>query len=317
VGIDVSKNSLEIALRPDDQHWSVDYDLLHIPPLVSKLKALAAERIIVEATGGVETLLVTHLAAASLPVVVVNPRQARDFARASGKLAKTDRVDALVLARFGEALKPDLRPLPTDEARKFEALLVRRRQIVEMIVSEKNRLSQPGHPNPIARDINEHIKWMEKRLKKCDTDLQKALEQSEVWRVHDNLLRGVPGIGSVTSRTLLAALPELGKLTNKQIASLVGVAPYSQQSGRWRGQSRIRGGRGDVRAVLYMATLTATRCNPVIRAFYQRLIGAGKKKKVALVACMRKLLVILNAMIKDQTAWGEHQKSAQISDAHA
>jgi transposase len=207
--------------------------------------------------------------------------------------------------------------LPSEQARKFEALLARRRQIVEMLVSEKNRLSQVGNLRKIARDIQAHIKWLEKRLKSCDTDLRESVEQSEVWRVNDDLLRSVPGIGEVTSQTLLAALPELGKLTNKQIASLVGLAPFTRQSGRWRGQARIAGGRGDVRAVLYMATLTATRCNPVIGAFYGRLVAAGKKKKVALVACMRKLIVILNAMIKQQRAWGEHRKSAQISDALA
>lgn len=317
VGIDLSKDSVDIAIRPTGEVFSLCHDLKEFPSLISKLKALAPQRIVVEATGGIETLLVTELAAADLPVVVINPRQARDFARATGRLAKTDRVDAGMLAHFGEAVKPALRDLPSEEARHLQSLLARRRQIVEMIVSEKNRLTKLSLDVKVARDIKAHIQWLEKRLKRCDSDLRKSLQGSEVWRANDNLLKSVPGVGEVTSQTLLASLPELGELTNKQIAALVGVAPFAQESGRWRGKSRISGGRANVRAVLYMATVSAIRCNRVIQAFYQRLVGAGKKKKVALTACMRKLLVILNAIIKHQIAWSEAQISAQKSEPHS
>jgi len=305
IGIDVSKHSLDLHLRPQSQTWTVAYELAQLPALVKQLQALTPDRIIVEATGGLETLLVSHLGAAGLPVCVINPRQARDFAKATGQLAKTDRLDAAVLAHFGEAIKPELRPLPSAQAQAFEALLQRRRQLIEMLVAEKNRLLQCQHLRAIAKDVRQHIAFLEKRLGRCDRELREAVEQSPLWRAKDNLLKSVPGIGEVTSLTLLASLPELGELTNKEIAKLVGVAPQTQQSGRWRGQAGCGGGRAGVRAVLYMATLSATRSNPVIRSFYQRLLLAGKPKKVALVACMRKLLVILNAMVKHQTAWCE------------
>lgn len=303
VGIDISKQTLEIAVRPTHQQWTLRHDASEFPALATRLQALAPERIVLEATGGLEILLATHLAASGLPVVIVNPRQAREFAKASGRLAKTDRVDARLLAHFGEALKPPLRPLPDEQARQFEALLTRRRQLVEMLVAEKNRHAAAARQPRVQADLAAHIAWLEQRLGKLDEELRQCLEASPVCRLKDDLLRSVPGVGEVTSRTLLAQLPELGHLTHKQLAALVGVAPCTRQSGRWEGQGHIRGGRGPVRAVLYMATLTATRYNPVLKAFYQRLVAKGKQKKVALTACMHKLLRILNAIIRAQKAW--------------
>ena len=316
VGIDVAKQTLDIHARPQAEAWTLTYDLTQLPALVKRLQGLAPERIIVEATGGLETLLVSHLAAANLPVCVINPRQARDFAKATGQLAKTDRMDAALLAHFGEALKPELRPLPSQQAQEFEALLQRRRQLVEMLVAEKNRLLQCAHLRRVAKDVRQHIAFLEKRLGHCDRELREAVEQSPVWRAKDDLLKSVPGIGEVTSLTLLASLPELGELNHKQIAGLVGVAPQTRQSGRWRGAARCGGGRAGVRAALYMAALSATRCNPVIGGFYRRLLAAGKPKKVALVASMRKLLVLLNAMIRDQRAWCEPRQAAPLVAAH-
>ena len=303
VGIDVSKDSLDVCVRPLGQQWSLANNPKEIAGLVCKLKQLDVERIIVESTGGLETQLATQLAAAELPVVIINPRQARDFARATGQLAKTDRLDAAVLAHFGEAIKPEVRPLPSDQSRKLEALLTRRRQLVDMMVGEKNRLASCGHNKQVARDILDHISWLEKRIHRCDEEMRKALEESPIWRANDDLLKAVPGVGSVTSRTLLASLPELGQVSNKEISALAGLAPFERTSGRWKGESHISGGRANVRSVLYMATMAAIRCNPVIRSFYQRLIAAGKKKKVALTACMRKLLTILNSIIKHQRPW--------------
>jgi transposase len=317
IGIDVSKAHLDIAIRPTGEQFQIQNDDKEFPALVKRLKALPVERIIVEATGGLEMLVLTHLAANGLPVCRVNPGQARHFAQATNQLAKTDAVDARLLAHLGEALKPQHRPLPSEQQLEFDALLTRRRQLLEMLVAEKNRLKQYQSVKRVAKQIQAHITWMEKRLQQSDKDLRQKLESSPVWRINDQLLQSVPGIGDITSQTLLAALPELGKLSNKQIASLVGVAPFARESGRYRGQRRIRGGRGAVRSVLYMATISATRFNPLIKRFYDRLVKAGKKKKVALVACMRKLLTILNAVIKHQKVWREPQKSAQIEVAHA
>lgn len=317
VGIDVSKQTLDIALRPTQEHFTIANQAEACAALVARLRPLAVERILVEATGGYEMLLVSHLAAAGLPVVRVNPKQARHFAQATNQLAKTDRVDAQMLAQMGEQLKPALRQLPTPEQEEFEALLRRRRQLVEMLVAEKNRLDQQRRLKKVAKDIDLHIKWLEKRLQHSDKELREKLESSEVWRVNDELLQSVPGIGEVTALTLVAAVPELGKISGKQIVALIGLAPYARDSGPRRGQRHIKGGRRPVRAVLYMATLSATRYNPVIREFYQRLVKAGKKKKVALVACMRKLLTILNAIIKEQKPWREPQKSAQMAAALA
>jgi transposase len=250
-----------------------------------------------------EIPLTSALATAGLPVVVVNPRQVRDFAKASGHLAKTDALDAQVLAQFAEVMRPQPRPLPDAEARALAALLTRRRQLVEMLTAEKNRLLSA--PSPIRTRLRTHITWLERELQSPNTALAEAIRQSPVWREKDELLQSVPGGGPVLTSTLLASLPELGTLTHKQIAALVGVAPLNRDSGTLRGRRTVWGGRAQVRAVLYMGAIVAARFNPVIRVFYQRLQRAGKAKKVALTACMRKLLTILNAMLKHRTPWRE------------
>ena len=262
---------------------------------------LAPTLVVLEATGGLETFLVGELAGAQLPVVVVNPRQVRDFAKAVGKLAKTDALDAQVLAHFGEATKPDLRPLPDDSTRALQALLARRSQVVEMVTAEKNRCRTATQR--LQPQIQEHIRYMEKQLKELEQGLSELLSSSPVWWTKEKLLGSVPGVGPVLTVTLLAGLPELGRLDRREIASLVGVAPFNRDSGTLRGKRTVWGGRSSVRATLYMATLAATRYNSVMRAFYQRLLEAGKPKKVALTACMRKLLTILNAMLKHNRSW--------------
>jgi transposase len=259
--------------------------------------------IVLEATGGVERLVARALSSAELPVVVVNPRQVRDFAKATGQLAKTDSIDAGVLARFGEAVRPALRPFPDEVTLELRALIARRRQITEMIVAERNRLS--GASKSVRKRIAAHIRWLEAELVRADKDLDQSIRQSPIWRENEDLLRSVPSIGPVVSRTLLAELPELGRLNRKQIAALVGIAPLNRDSGTLRGRRAIWGGRASVRAALYMAALVASRRNAAIRAFYKRLRHAGKAPKVALVACMRKLLTILNSMIKHKTRWSE------------
>jgi transposase len=301
VGIDVSKDRLDVALRPMGDHWAVANNDSDIATLVARLRHHAPTLIVLEATGGLELPVTGELAAAGLPVVVVNPRQVRDFAKATGRLAKTDTLDAAVLAQFAEAVRPALRPLPDAQTQALSALLTRRRQIIEMCTAEKNRL---GSALPaVHRGIRTHIAWLDRRLAEIDEDLAHAIRESPLWREKDDLLQSTPGVGPVLARTLLASLPELGTLTHKQIAALVGVAPLNRDSGTFRGTRRIWGGRADVREVLYMSALTASRFNPVIRTFYQRLCAAGKAKKVALTACMRKLLTILNAMLKHQTPW--------------
>jgi transposase len=302
VGIDVAKDRLDIAVRPGEEEWSVDNREAGIGSLVSRLKSLKPALVVLEATGGLELSVTAALAAAELPAVVVNPRQVRDFARATGQLAKTDRLDAQMLARFGEAVKPTPRPLPDAEAQALTALLTRRRQVVEMMTAEKNRL-HTARPS-VHKEIRLHIVWLEKSLAKLDSDLGDSLRHSPLWRERDDLLRSVPGVGPVLSLTLLAELPELGALDRRQIASLVGVAPLNRDSGMLRSKRTVWGGRARVRAALYMGTLVATRYNPVIKAFYQRLCAAGKAKKVALTACMRKLIVTLNSMLKRRVKWG-------------
>jgi transposase len=274
------------------------------PRLVERLRGLSPTLIVLEATGGLAVPLTSAVAAAGLPVVVVNPRQVRDFAKATGKLAKTDALDAAVLAQFAEAVRPALRPLPDAATQALSALLARRRQLIEMLTAEKNRLGSALPP--VRPGIRAHIRWLERRLAALDADLAQAIRESPVWREKDDLLQSVPGVGPVLATTLLASLPELGTLTRQQIAALVGVAPLNRDSGAWRGKRRVWGGRAPVRAALYMSALVATRFNPVLRAFYQRLCAAGKAKKVALTACMRKLLTILNAMLKYRTRWQEH-----------
>jgi len=301
VGIDVSKATLDVAVGPGGAAWSAPNEDAGIAALVARLRPLAPALIVLEATGGFETAAVAALAAAGLTVVIANPRQVRDFAKATGQLAKTDALDAQVLALFAERVRPEPRPLPDEAARGLDALLTRRRQLLEMRTAEQNRLAFA--PAAVRRDISQHIRWLERRLRDVDRDLEQAIRTSPVWRLKEDLLRSVPGVGPVVSRTLLGELPELGTLTRKQIAALVGVAPRARDSGTMRGKRMVWGGRSPVRAVLYMSALVAARYNPVIRAFYRRLQAAGKAKKVALVACMRKLLIILNAMIRSNTHW--------------
>lgn len=300
-GIDVSKDRLDIVVLPSGEAWSLKYDEPDLKALVQKLGEIHLESVTVEATGGLERNLVATLAAASIPVVVVNPRQVRDFARATGQLAKTDSIDARMLALFGQRVRPELRELPDEQTQALEALLGRRRQIIDMLVAENNRVDLAS-PH-IMKDLKAHIRFLEKRLEKADAEIDAAIKASPVWRAKDKLLRSVPGVGPVLSRTLLAELPELGRLKNNEISKLVGVAPLNRDSGRFRGTRHIWGGRASVRSVLYMAAFSATRCNPVIKAYYNRLIASGKPHKVALVACMRKLLITLNSMARSGQSW--------------
>jgi transposase len=301
VGIDVSKDRLDVAILPSGEVCSFDHDEKGRKALAQKLGELHPESVIVEATGGLERTLVAILAAAALPVIVVNPRQVRDFAKATGQLAKTDSIDASMLALFGQRVRPEMRQLPDDETQALEALLVRRRQIIDMLVAENNRL---GLASPeIAKDLKAHIRFLNRRLEGVEAEIGTAIKNSPIWKAKDKLLRSAPGVGPVFSRTLLAEVPELGRLKNGQVSKLVGVAPLNRDSGRYRGTRKIWGGRASVRSVLYMAAFTATRCNPVIRDFYQRLISRGKPHKVALVACMRKLLITLNAMVRSGQHW--------------
>ncbi len=301
VGIDVAKAELVWAQRPADTSATVPNDPAGIARLVAELQALRPTLIVLEATGGYETALVAALATAGLPVVVANPRQVRDFARATGQLAKTDRLDAHVLALFAERVRPEPRPLRDADTQLLAGLLARRRQLIEMLTAERNRLGTALRP--IRRSLQKHITWLERQLKDVDADIDQAIHDSPVWRAKEDLLRSAPGVGRVVSRTAVALLPELGRLSRRQIAALVGVAPLARDSGALRGRRLVWGGRAPVRAALYMGTLVATRCNPVIRAFYTRLLAAGKPKKLALTACMRKLLTILNAMVRTNTPW--------------
>ena len=307
VGIDVSQAQLDLALRPGVP-FSVPHNEAGIGTAVEQVRQLAPTLIVLEATGALETPLTSALVEAGLPVVVANPRQVRDFAKSAGHLAKTDRLDAEILARFADVMRPTPRPLPDADARALAALWARRRQVVEMLTAEKNRLLTA--PATIRKSLRTHIAWLERELAQTDTELHDAVQRSPVWREKEQLLRSVPGVGPVLTSTLLAHLPELGTLTQKQIAALVGVAPFNRDSGTLRGKRTVWGGRAHVRAVLYMNAIVAARFNPVIRAFYHRLCRAGKAKKVALTACMRKLLVILNAMLKHRTPW--HQTEVRL-----
>jgi transposase len=301
VGIDVSKAHLDVSVGSDPASWQVENNLEGIEKLVQKLSQVRPDLIVLEATGGYEMAAAGALALAKLPVAVVNPRQVRDFAKSLGRLAKTDRIDAQVLARFGEAVKPEPRALADAQTQQLQAILGRRRQLIEMLVAEDNRLHLV-HKDVLV-NLKDHIAWLEQSLSDLDKDLQDLLKNSPIWREKDDLLRSVPGVGRVLSTTLLAELPELGTLNRKKVAALVGVAPYNCDSGKMHGKRAIWGGRASIRSVLYMATLSATRCNPVIRTFYERLIQAGKEAKVALVACMRKLLTILNSMMHNHKHW--------------
>ena len=301
VGIDVAKATLDVAVHPTGARWTLAYTEREVAGLVTRLTGLAPALVVLEVTGGLEEPLVGALAAAGLPVVVVNPRQVRDFAKATGRLAKTDALDATVLAHFAAAVRPTPRPLPDAATQSLAALVTRRRQLVEMLTAERNRLGSA--PRTLRAEIQAHITWLKRRLGRLDTDLGQAIRTSPAWRVQDDLLQSVPGVGPVLATTLLASLPELGTLNRRAIAALVGVAPLNRDSGTRQGRRRVWGGRAAVRAVLYMGTLVAVRHTPVLRAFYQRLRAVGKLPKVALTACMRKLLTILNAMLKQQTRW--------------
>ena len=303
VGIDVSKAQLDVAIRPTGERESFTNDKIGIKALVKRLAKIEPTLIVLEATGGYERQVTRALVIADLPVVVVNPRQVRDFAKATGQLAKTDSIDAAVLAHFAEAVRPQLRPLPDVVTLELRALTSRRRQILEMIAAEKNRMAMTS--KAVAKRIGAHVRWLEQDLDRANQELDRAIEQSPIWKENEELLRSAKGIGPVTSRTLLAELPELGTLDRKQISALVGVAPFNRDSGSLKGRRSIWGGRAPVRCALYMATLVATRHNPVIRDFYNRLTAKGKIFKVALVACMHKLLTILNSMIKHKTFWSE------------
>ena len=306
IGIDISKAELDVAVRPGGVRWQAHHDAAGIDALVERCVALAPERIVVEATGGFEIGVAAALAAQHLPVVVVNPRQVRDFARATGQLAKTDRLDAAILAHFGEAIQPDVRPLPDATARALSLLVARRRQLQEMLIAEQHRLLSAAvqdAPVPLRDELGDHIAWLRRRLDQMDDDLNQQIRSSPVWREREDLLRTIGGIGPIVSATLLSHLPELGQLDRKAIAKLVGVAPLNRDSGSVKGVRHIWGGRAQVRTVLYMAALVATRHNPQIRTFYQRLLAAGKPAKVALVACMRKLLLICNAVLRSHTSW--------------
>jgi transposase len=302
VGVDVSKARLDVALLPSGESFAVSNDEEGLDELLGRLEDLRPALVVLEASGGFERPLVAALAAAGIAVAVVNPRQTRDFARATGKLAKTDALDAKVLARFAEAVQPTPRRPPDEEAQEFSAILARRRQIIQMMTAEKNRLGATAS-EAVARRIRAHIRWLEKELARTERDLDETIERSPTFKENETLLRSVPGVGPVLCRTLLAELPELGTLSSKQLCALVGVAPLNRDSGTLRGRRTVWGGRGRVREALYMGALIASRYNPQIKEFYERLLAAGKPKKVALVACMRKLLTILNAVMRERTPW--------------
>lgn len=309
IGIDVSKARLDVATTPGEQTWSVANDDQGITDLCAKLRELAPRLVLLEATGGLERRVLARLAAADLPAMAVNPRNVRDFARSLGKLAKTDRLDAIVLARFAQAVRPELRPIPDEQTKELQAHLTRRRQVVEMITAEKNRLLATDDKRT-RRAIKKHIEFLQKQLTINEYDLDQVIKGTPIWLEKLDLLESAPGIGRITASTLVALLPELGTLGRHQIAALVGLAPFNRDSGTLRGRRAIWGGRSTVRAVLYMATLSATRFNPTIRAVYLRLKAAGKPPKVALVACMRKLLTILNAILRSRTPWRTQEISA-------
>jgi len=301
VGIDVSKAFLDVSLYPSGKTWQIEYSPQCITVLAEELADLGPAVVVVEATGGLEMSLTAALSVGGLPVAVVNPKRVRDFARATGRLAKTDKLDAQVLAQFGAMVQPPIRPLPDADRQELKALVTRRQQLLEMITAERNRLRRttPG----IQHRIDVNIQFLREQLKELDRDLADFLKSSPLWQEEARVLRSVPGVGPVVTATLIARLPELGSRNCKQVAALVGVAPFNRDSGAFRGKRKVWGGRGALRTALYMATLVATRCNSVLQAFYQRLCAAGKPKKVALIACMRKMLVILNSMIKHHRTW--------------
>lgn len=301
VGIDVSKARLDVALHEAPDTWAVQNEPAGIDELIARLVPLRPELVVLEATGGFETATVAALVSARVPVVVVNPRQVRDFARSTGQLAKTDVLDARMLALFAARVRPNVRPFVDEATQALNALVGRRRQLIEMLVAEKNRLGFAAVS--VRKSIEKHIRWLERQLADVDHDLATMIRESPIWREKDDLLQSVPGVGPNLSRTLIAELPELGRLNRKQIATLVGIAPLNRDSGTMRGKRAIWGGRAPVRVALYLSVWSAARWNPVIRDFYERLLARGKPPKVAQVACMRKLLTILNTMVQTQTRW--------------
>ena len=313
VGIDIAKAQLDVAVRPTNDRWVVAHDADGLRQVVARLQALAPAIVVLEASGGLELALVTALATAAVPVVVVNPRQVRDFARATGQLAKTDALDAAILAHFAAAVRPPVRPLRDAETQALQALATRRHQVLTMLVAEQNRLGTAT--SAVRPHIAAHTTWLEQQLADLEQQLRQTLRQSPVWRAKDDLLHSVPGVGPQLALTLLAHLPELGTLDRRQIAALVGVAPFNRDSGTLRGKRTVWGGRARVRATFYMGALVASRYNPVIRAFYRRLLAAGKPQKLALTACMHKLLVILNAMLKHSSPWSD--RSAPVTTPSA
>jgi transposase len=304
VGIDVSKAQLDVALRPTDDCWQTSNDELGIAGLVERLRPVQPTLVVLEATGGLEVPVTGALAEAGLPVVVGNPRHARAFAKATGRLAKTDTLDARGLAHFAEAVRPTPRPLPEAQAQAWSALLTRRRQLVQRLTAERRR--RQSAPQRIRADIQAHIAWLERRLARTDADVAAAIRSTPLWRAKDEMLQSTPGVGPILSRTLVAEVPELGVLNRQEIAALIGVAPFNRDSGTWRGKRAVWGGRAHVRAVLYMSPLAAVRHNSVLKACYERLRAIGNAPKVALTACMRKLWTILHAMLKHQTPWQEN-----------
>ncbi len=301
IGIDVSKAALDVHLLPDGKAFKFDNDLDGIKAICKKLKKFRPHLIVLEATGGLQIPVASALSLKDLPLVIINPRQARDFARATGRLAKTDTIDAEVLALFGQTIRPEVRPLKDDQTQELSALMSRRNQLIGMLVMEKNRLSCSF--GSIRDDISKHIEQLEELLNDINNRLNRLVRQSPLWRAKDDLLQSVPGVGPVLSTALLANLPELGALNRRAIAALVGVAPMNCDSGKFRGKRKIWGGRSNVRSILYMATMTAIRFNPVLKKFYERLIDLGKPHKVACTAAMRKLLIILNAIIRTEQPW--------------
>jgi transposase len=302
VGIDVSKSTLDVHVHPSGEAFAVARNAEGIDALIARIAPLGVGAVAVEATGGFETVVAASLGGAGLPVIVVNPAQVRAFAQALGKRAKTDPIDAAVIARFVEATKPEIRPLPDEETRILADLVARRRQIIQMIVAEKQRERQIPNRS-LKKSAARLIKALEKELTVLDTGIDDSIRGSPVWREKEDLLQSVPGVGKVVARSLLAELPELGTLTRREVASLAGLAPWTRQSGKWRGKSFTGAGRHGVRTAIFMAAMVGARHNPVLKAFYQRLIAAGKPKLVAIVAVARKLLTILNAIIRDRSPW--------------
>lgn len=308
IGIDVCKRQLDLAIEGKAKGWRVSNDEGGIAATVARLRELAPTRIVLEATGGYEFAVASALLAAGLPAGIVNPRQVRDFARGRNLLAKTDQLDARILAAFAAAMTTPLRPLPSAEVRALQGIVARRRQLIGLLVAEQNRLEHASAP--VALHIRAHIAWLHEDLAALDAEAVAAVKASPAWQEQVSWLISVPGVGNTVATTLLSGVPELGQLSGKQVAALVGVAPFNRDSGSMRGKRMVWGGRAQVRAVLYMAALVATRCNPAIRVFYQRLLGTGKTKKLALTACMHKLLTILNALMREHTSWDASRQPA-------